>query len=125
MAETDLLTTKEVATLLDLSAGRIRQLAQRGFLPAKHVGRDWVFSRKEIAKYADPVNRKRAAGRPKNTKLLERAIQETDIWRNRTVSLQGLVEVLISDELVSDRVRFITRDGWYVGLAIAEEEPTP
>ena len=91
MTDTDLLTTKEVAVLLDLSAGRIRQLAQRGLLPAKHVGRDWVFLRKEIKPFIDPERRRGKPGRPANMRLLERSIEETDMWRNRAYSLQGVV----------------------------------
>ncbi len=52
---------KEVAALLGVTAGRVRQLAQSGTLPAEKLGRDWVFIRSEIEEYA---RRPRRPGRP-------------------------------------------------------------
>jgi excisionase family DNA binding protein len=68
---TDLLNTKEVAELLEISQGRVRQIAQRGYLKASHVGRDWVFRRNDVEIFRDSP--KRRAGR--------RAI--LDCWRKQ------------------------------------------
>ncbi len=114
---TDLLNTKEVAELLEISQGRVRQIAQRGYLKASHVGRDWVFRRNDVEIFRDSP--KRRAGRPRNTRLLEKAMEEADMWRNRAISQNAVIEELIKH--VPDKIQVIRRQGWYLGVLISED----
>lgn len=57
----DLMDVKEVAALLGVTVGRVRQLAQSGAIPAEKVGRDWVFIRAHVEEFA---RRPRRPGRP-------------------------------------------------------------
>ncbi len=116
---TELLNTKQAAEILNISSGRVRQLAQRGLLNGKHVGRDWVFDRAHIQHFADSPRRK--SGRPPNTRLLEKALEESDRWRNRAISQKAVIDILI--EFAPPGVRLISQAGWHVGLVIPE--PTP
>lgn len=61
MQEVDLMDVKEVAALLGVTVGRVRQLAQAGIIPAEKVGRDWVFIRADVEEFA---TRPRRPGRP-------------------------------------------------------------
>ena len=115
----DLLNTKQVAEMLELSAGRVRQLAQRGLLMGQHVGRDWVFDSDHIRHFSDT---RRKPGRPKNSRLLDRAIQEGDMWRNRAISQHAVIETLIEIGL-PPRVDLIKKGGWYIG--VLQEPPAP
>jgi len=118
----DLINSKEAAEILGVSTGRVRQIAQRGYLNATHIGRDWVFRRVDIEAFKDTPSRK--PGRPANFNLLEKAIRDVDQWRNIAVAQQGALQTLIDENLVDDRVGFIKRDGWYLGLIIQESTAT-
>lgn len=48
MAEREMLTAEEVATLLGFSIETVRSLAQAGKLPGTKMGREWRFSKKRI-----------------------------------------------------------------------------
>lgn len=61
MQGVELMDVKDVAALLGVTVGRVRQLAQTGIIPAEKVGRDWVFIRAEIEEFA---RRPRRPGRP-------------------------------------------------------------
>ena len=115
----DLLNTKQAAEMLGLSAARVRQLAQRGFLRGQHVGRDWVFDSDHIRHFSTT---RRKSGRPQNSRLLDRAIQDVDMWRNRALSQHAVIETLIEIGL-PHRVGLIKKDGWYIG--VIQEEPAP
>lgn len=52
---------EEVAAVLGITVGRVRQLAQKGIIPAEKVGRDWVFIRAQVEEFA---RRPRRPGRP-------------------------------------------------------------
>ena len=47
-----ILTASEAATILDLTDGRIRQLARAGTLKAVKFGRDWQIDRAAVEAYA-------------------------------------------------------------------------
>ncbi len=115
---TDLLTTKEVAEILNLTAGRVRQLAQRGLLHGRHVGRDWVFERDHVRQFAAMPRRK--SGRPAKLNLLDVAIQEGDKWRHLAGSQHAVIEWL-KERGLPPGVSLMSRDGWYIG--IIEEQP--
>ena len=59
--ELDLMNVDEVAAVLGVSAGRVRQLAQKGAIKCEKVGRDWVFVRRDVDEFA---RRHRRPGRP-------------------------------------------------------------
>ena len=46
-----LLSTKDVAELLKLTAGRIRQLLTDGDLPGKHISGVWVIDRRDVERF--------------------------------------------------------------------------
>ena len=112
----DLLDTKQAAEMLGISVSRVRQLALRGLLNGKHVGRDWVFDRTHIQHFADSPRRK--SGRPRNIRLLEKALEESDRWRNRAIGQRAVIDILI--EFAPPGVRLISQAGWPVGLVIPE-----
>lgn len=62
MSDSEYLTTAQVSKLLHVVDSRVRQLAVSGALPAKKVGRDWVFIRREVEAFAA---RPRYVGRPR------------------------------------------------------------
>lgn len=47
----ELLTTRQVAELLNLTERRVRQLIDGGQLKAVRIGRDWLVSRVEAERY--------------------------------------------------------------------------
>jgi excisionase family DNA binding protein len=49
MNDDDLLTAKQAAEALGIKESRVRQLALAGVLPARHIGRDWVIRRADLA----------------------------------------------------------------------------
>ena len=51
MKETALLTTKQAAPLLSLSAGTLVTYIHRGTIKATRMGRDWFISQQEIGSY--------------------------------------------------------------------------
>ena len=58
----DLLTTKDVAQLLGVSASRVRQLILEGRIPSVKMGRDLWVKRNDLAQFS-VIPRKRT-GRP-------------------------------------------------------------
>jgi excisionase family DNA binding protein len=63
----DLIPLSEAAELARLHPDHLRKLAQRGYLRAKKIGRNWVTSREAVAEYLrdaekrsrDPYKRRR------------------------------------------------------------------
>ena len=47
----DILTAEEAAKKLKRSVGQLLTAARRGEVPAKKIGRDWVFKESELAKW--------------------------------------------------------------------------
>jgi excisionase family DNA binding protein len=47
----DILTTGQVAKLLQIHRVTVAKLAQRGEIPGRRVGRSWRFSKSEIIKH--------------------------------------------------------------------------
>lgn len=66
MGESDLMDVKEVAAVLGVTVGRVRQLASAGKLKGERLGGPdrglWVFRRADVEEYA---RRPRSAGRPR------------------------------------------------------------
>ncbi|UUY05101.1 helix-turn-helix domain-containing protein [Svornostia abyssi] len=52
----NVLTTTEVAELLGIPRSTVHQLARRGDLPARRVGRRWIFLRDRIAAAVAPLD---------------------------------------------------------------------
>lgn len=55
------MNVEEVAAVLGVSVGRVRQLAQKEKIKAEKVGRDWVFVRRDVEEFA---SKHRRPGRP-------------------------------------------------------------
>ncbi|MBZ5529704.1 MAG: helix-turn-helix domain-containing protein [Acidobacteriia bacterium] len=53
MEPREVLTTNEAAELLRLSLYTIRDMARRGVLPARKVGREWRFPRNTLMKWIE------------------------------------------------------------------------
>lgn len=70
----DLLDTKQAAEMLGISVSRVRQLALKGRLHGRHVGRDWVFDHDAIQQFAATPRLK--PGRPAGNNLLKNALEE-------------------------------------------------
>jgi excisionase family DNA binding protein len=51
----NVLSTSEVADLLGIPRSTVHQLARRGDLPARRVGRRWLFLRDRIAAAVAPL----------------------------------------------------------------------
>ena len=51
MSADDLLTTAEAAKETGLSVRQMRYLAQRGRIPARQMGRDWLFRRGDVTAF--------------------------------------------------------------------------
>jgi excisionase family DNA binding protein len=51
MADDEILTAEEAATLLKVSSKTVLKLARDGELPAQKVGRAWRFSRAELVSH--------------------------------------------------------------------------
>jgi excisionase family DNA binding protein len=60
----DVLSTTEVAELLGIPRSTVHELARRGDLPARRVGRRWLFLRDRLAAAVAPLDEP-AAWRPK------------------------------------------------------------
>jgi excisionase family DNA binding protein len=52
----DVLSTTEVAELLGIPRSTVHHLARRGELPARRVGRRWLFLRERIAAAIAPLD---------------------------------------------------------------------
>lgn len=59
--ETGLVTVKEAAELLGLSARRVRQFIEEGRLPGQKIGRQWLLKRSDVIVFA---TKPRTVGRP-------------------------------------------------------------
>ncbi len=106
-----------------------RVLGQKGHI--LRPGRDRlgyrtvVFSRqnhKKTFRIRHFSTTRRKSGRPQNSRLLDRAIQDVDMWRNRAISQHAVIETLIEIGL-PPRVGLIKKDGWYIG--VIQEQPAP
>jgi excisionase family DNA binding protein len=56
LTRTDVLATTEVAELLGIPRSTVHHLARRGELPARRVGRRWLFLRERIAAAMAPLD---------------------------------------------------------------------
>lgn len=56
LTRADILSTTEVAELLDIPRSTVHELARRGELPARRVGRRWLFLRDRIAAAIAPLD---------------------------------------------------------------------
>lgn len=117
---TELLNTKQAAEFLQLSTGRVRQLAKKGRIHARHIGRDWVFERAHLQDFKNMEQPK--TGRPPKTNLLNNALQDVDLWRSRARSQRAVIEML--KKWIPPNIGLIRQDGWYIGI-VEDEEPTP
>jgi excisionase family DNA binding protein len=56
LTRTDVLSTTEVAELLGIPRSTVHALARRGELPARRVGRRWLFLRDRLAAAIAPLD---------------------------------------------------------------------
>lgn len=56
LTRTDVLSTTEVAELLGIPRSTVHHLARRGDLPARRVGRRWLFLRDRLAAAITPLD---------------------------------------------------------------------
>jgi excisionase family DNA binding protein len=56
LTRTDVLSTSEVAELLGIPRSTVHELARRGDLPARRVGRRWLFLRDRVAAAVTPLD---------------------------------------------------------------------
>jgi excisionase family DNA binding protein len=66
LTRTDVLSTSEVAELLGIPRSTVHELVRRGDLPARRVGRRWVFLRNRLAAAITPLDDP-AAWRPRKS----------------------------------------------------------
>lgn len=76
LTRTDVLSTTEVAELLGIPRSTVHRLARRGELPARRVGRRWLFLRDRLAAAIAPLDDP-AAWRPnhRDSRAAERSAQ--------------------------------------------------
>jgi excisionase family DNA binding protein len=65
LTRSDVMSTREVADLLGIPRSTVYELARRGDLPARRVGRRWLFLRDRLAAAITPLDDP-AAWRPRN-----------------------------------------------------------
>jgi excisionase family DNA binding protein len=56
LTRADVLSTSEVAELLGIPRSTVHELARRGELPARRVGRRWIFLRNRVAAAIAPLD---------------------------------------------------------------------
>jgi excisionase family DNA binding protein len=56
LTRTDVMPTREVADLLGIPRSTVYELARRGDLPARRVGRRWLFLRDRLAAAITPLD---------------------------------------------------------------------
>jgi len=56
LTRTDVLSTSEVAELLGIPRSTVHHLARRGELPARRVGRRWLFLRDRLEAAITPLD---------------------------------------------------------------------
>src|SRR3712207_696814 len=56
LTRTDVMSSREVADLLGIPRSTVYELARRGDLPARRVGRRWVFLRDRLAAAITPLD---------------------------------------------------------------------
>ncbi|MGH2781359.1 MAG: helix-turn-helix domain-containing protein [Thermoleophilaceae bacterium] len=66
LTRTDVLSTSEVADLLGIPRSTVHELARRGELPARRVGRRWLFLRDLLAAAITPLDDPTAWQPPRN-----------------------------------------------------------
>jgi excisionase family DNA binding protein len=65
LTRTDVLSTGEVAELLGIPRSTVHELARRGDLPARRIGRRWIFLRDRLTAAITPLDDP-AAWKPRN-----------------------------------------------------------
>jgi excisionase family DNA binding protein len=65
LTRTDVLSVSEVAGLLGIPRSTVHELARRGDLPARRVGRRWIFLRERLVAAITPLDDP-AAWKPRN-----------------------------------------------------------
>jgi excisionase family DNA binding protein len=65
LTRTDVLSTSEVAELLGIPRSTVHELARRGDLPARRIGRRWIFLRDRLAAAITPLDDP-SAWKPRN-----------------------------------------------------------
>jgi excisionase family DNA binding protein len=65
LTRTDVLSAAEVAELPGIPRSTVHELARRGDLPARRVGRRWIFLRERLATAVTPLDDP-DAWRPRN-----------------------------------------------------------
>jgi excisionase family DNA binding protein len=60
----EIMTTSQVAALLQIHARTVHRLSRRGVLPGSRIGRRWRFSRREIVALVSNPARRRALEAP-------------------------------------------------------------
>ena len=65
LTRSDVLSTSEAAELLGIPRSTVHELARRGELPARRVGRRWLFLRDRLAAAVAPLDDP-SAWRPPN-----------------------------------------------------------
>ena len=59
--EPDVLEAEEVAAMLGLGRNQVYEAAARGEIPARRIGRRWIFSRRAILEWLHTASTKKAS----------------------------------------------------------------